>query len=81
MSDDDTFIARYPDGRRVRLRWPMRKEMAKQLDDQEYSIETGASYPRTLFLRCSRTSTMRTSATTMMMMMTMSRNRPIIMPA
>jgi hypothetical protein len=44
MSDDGTFVAVYPDGRRVRLRWP--KEMAKQLDDQEYSIVTGASYPR-----------------------------------
>jgi hypothetical protein len=43
MSDDGTFIARYPDGRRVRLRWPVRKE----LDDREYSIATGAQYPRT----------------------------------
>ena len=43
MSDDGTFVAVYPDGRRVRLRWPMRK----QLDDQEYSLATGAQYPRT----------------------------------
>src|SRR5436190_543039 len=43
MSDDGTFIARYPDGRRVRLRWPVHKE----LDDRETSRFTGAQYPRT----------------------------------
>ena len=42
MSDHGTFVAVYPDGRRVRLRWPMRK----QLDNMEISPETGASYPR-----------------------------------